>query len=127
MDRDDEFEGDLSLDTSASRAKTVRHSAQRLSIHDDMVADGVKPDIAVILLKIGGHPPTVLRAFRKSILAHSGIDSVSKFSIAVIRELPIRIVDPNAPALPVADDGVAIQTVLYGYVAPTVDGGTRYA
>jgi hypothetical protein len=60
-------------------------------------------------------------------LAHSGIDSVSKFSIAAIRELPIRIVDPNAPALPGADDGVAMQTVLYGYVAPTVDGGTRYA
>ena len=66
MDRDDEFEGDLSFDTSASRVKAVRLSAQRLNLHDEMVADGVEPDIAAIFLKIGGHPPVVLRPFRKA-------------------------------------------------------------
>ena len=124
MDRDDEFEGDLSFDASASRAKAVRLSAQRLNLYDEMVADGVEADIAAIFLKIGGHPPVVLRPFRKALLAHSGIDSVSKFSIAAIRELPIRIPDPNAP---VAVDGGGMQTVLYGYVVPTTDGGKTYA
>jgi len=127
MDRDDDFGGDLSFDTSASRAKAVRHAGERLNFYDDMVADGVDPDIAAILLKIGGNPPSVLRSLRKALLAHSGIDSVSKFSIAAIRELPIRIVDPNAPALAEDADVVATQTVLYGYVSPTNDGGTRYA
>lgn len=127
MDRDDEFEGDLSFDTSASRVKAVRLSAQRLNLHDEMVADGVEPDIAAIFLKIGGHPPVVLRPFRKALLAHSGIDTVSKFSIAAIRELPIRIPDLNAPAPADAAAGVATQTVLYGYVAPTTDGGKTYA
>ena len=127
MDRDDEFEGDFSFDTSATRAKAVRLSAQRLNLHEEMVADGVEPDIAVIFLKIGGHPPFVLRSFRKALLAHSGIDTVSKFSIAAIRELPIRILDPNAPAPTDAADKVVSQTVLYGYVVPTTDGGTRYA
>lgn len=80
-----------------------------------------------VLLKIGGHPPVVLRPLRKALLAHSGIDTVSKFSIAAIRELPIRILDPNAPAPIDAADKVVSQTVLYGYVVPTTDGGTRYA
>ena len=70
MDRDDEFEGDLSFDTSASRAKAVRLSVQRLNLHDDMVAEGVEPDIAAIFLKIGGHPPVVLLLF-KSVYYHT--------------------------------------------------------
>jgi len=125
MDRDDDFDGDLSFDTSASRAKAMRLSAQRLSLHDDMVAEGVDSDIAAIFLKICGHPPVVLRPLRKALLAQSGIDDVARFSIAAIRELPIRIPDPNAVAA--AADEAAAQTVLYGYVAPTTDGGTKYA
>jgi hypothetical protein len=127
MDRDDEFEGDFSFDTSATRAKVVRLSELCLNLHDEMVADGLESDIAAIFLKIGGHPPFVLRSFRKALLAHSGIDTVSKFSIAAIRELPIRILDPNAPSPVDAADDVATQTVLYGYVAPTTDGGKTYA
>jgi hypothetical protein len=127
MDRDDEFEGDLSFDTSASRAKAVRLSVQHLNLHDDMVVEGVEPDIAVIFLKIGGHPPVVLRPLRKALLTHSGIDTVRKFSITAIREMPIHILNPNAPAPVDAADEVAAQTVLYGYVAPPTDGGTRYA
>jgi len=125
MDRDDDFDGDLSFDTSASRAKAMRLSAQRLSLHDDMVAEGVDSDIATIFLKICGHPPVVLRPLRKALLSQSGIDDVARFSIAAIRELPIRIPDPNDVAA--AADEAAAQTVLYGYVAPTTDGGTKYA
>ena len=51
-------------------------------------------------------------------------------SISALRELPIRLPDPSAPAVAEEDDGESrpdpMQTVLYGYIVPTAEGGRTY-
>ncbi len=69
----------------------------------------------------------MLRPLRKALLGYSGIDSLSKFFIVVIREIPIRIPDPTAPTAADCVDGAVMQTILYGYVSPTTEGGKAYA
>ena len=120
MEPADEFDGYNDLDTSTSYFKAVHISMQRLNLYDELVAEGAELDIAAVFVKIGGHPPYVLRPVRKALLGHSGIDSFCKFTIAALRELPIRTpVDGG--------DGAEMQTVLYGYVSPTAAGGKTYA
>ena len=117
-----EFEGDICLDTSASHAKAVRISTQRVNLYNELVAEGADLDIAAVFVKIGGYPPVVLRPLRKALLGYSGLDCLSKFTVAAIRELPISILDLAAPAPADGGDGAVMQTVLYGYVSPTTEG-----
>jgi hypothetical protein len=117
-----EFEGDICLDTSASHAKAVRISTQRVNLYNELVAEGADLDIAAVFVKIGGYPPVVLRPLRKALLGYSGLDCLSKFTVAAIRELPISIPDLAAPAPADGGDGAVMQTVLYGYVSPTTEG-----
>ena len=91
---------------------------QRVNLYDELVVEGAELDITTVFVKIGGYPPLVLRPLRKTMLSYSGIDSLSKFSITALRELPTRIPDSAAPAPVDGVDGAAMQTVLYGYVAP---------
>ena len=65
-----------------------------------------------------------------SIVFLSRSDSLSKLTISALREIPIRHPDPSVPAAE-GDEGEGrpppMQTVLYGYIIPTADGGKTYA
>ncbi len=69
-----------------------------MNLYDELVDEGDEPDITTVFLKIDGYPPLVLRPLRKSLLVYSGINRLSKCSIAALRELPIRIPDPVTPS-----------------------------
>jgi hypothetical protein len=43
---------------------------QRVNLYDELVDEGVELDIAVIFVKIGGFPPSVLRPLRKVLLGY---------------------------------------------------------
>ena len=104
-----EFEGDICLDTSASHAKAVRISTQRVNLYNELVAEGTDLDITTVFVKIGGYPPVVLRPLRKALLGYSGLDCLSKFTVAAIRELPISIPDLAVPAPADGGDGAVMQ------------------